>query len=84
VVEMGGACVVHEKNTIADRFLVGNVKARIHLEDLSTDLSIILKHVEQVVWEGVDWIPVPQDRDQCQAVVNIVVILRCHEMWAVS
>jgi hypothetical protein len=53
-----------KKNRIAYRVLVGNLKVRICLEDLSTDLSIILKDVEQAVWKGVDWIPVAQDRDQ--------------------
>ena len=42
--EMGGTIVVHKKDRIAYRVLVGNLKARIHLEDLSIDGSIILKH----------------------------------------
>jgi len=53
-----------KKNKIAYRVLVGNLKARNHLKDLSTDLSIILKHLEEAVWEGADLIPLAQDRDQ--------------------
>ena len=53
-----------KKNRIAYRVLVGNLKGRNRLEDLSTDLSIILKHLEEAVWEGVDWIHLAQDRDQ--------------------
>ena len=64
VAEMGGASVMHENEKIAYRVLVGNLKARNHLEDLSTDLSIILKRLEEAVWEGVDLIPLAQDRDQ--------------------
>jgi hypothetical protein len=32
--------------------------------------------VREVVWEGVDWIHVAQDRNQWQAVVNTVMNLR--------
>jgi len=53
-----------KKNRIAYRVLVGNLEARINLEDLCTDLSIILKHLEEAVWEGADWIHLAQDRDQ--------------------
>jgi hypothetical protein len=53
-----------KKNRIAYRVLVGNLEARNHLEDLSIDLSIILKHLEETVWEGVDLIHLAQDRDQ--------------------
>jgi hypothetical protein len=35
-------------------------------------LSIILKHLEEAVWEGIDRIHLTQDRDQWQALVNIV------------
>jgi hypothetical protein len=34
------------------------------LEDLSIDLSIILNHLEEAVWEDVEWIHLSQDRDQ--------------------
>ena len=38
-----------KKNKIAYRVLVGNLGARNHLEGLSMDLSIILKHLEEAV-----------------------------------
>ena len=53
-----------KKNRIAYRVLVVKLKARKFLEDLSIDLSIILKHLEDSVWEGADWIHLAQDRDQ--------------------
>jgi hypothetical protein len=53
-----------KKNKIAYRVLVGNLKTRNCLEDLSIDLSIILKHLEEAVWEGIDRIHLAQDRDQ--------------------
>jgi len=49
-----------KKNKLAYRVFVGNLEAKNHLEDL----SIMLKHLEEAVWEGVDWIHVAQDRDQ--------------------
>jgi hypothetical protein len=36
-------------------------------------LSIILKHLEEAVWEGVDLIHLAQYRDQWLALVNIVI-----------
>jgi hypothetical protein len=42
----------------------GNPEAKKLLEDLSIDLSIILKHLEEAVWEGVDLIHLAQYRDQ--------------------
>jgi DUF1009 family protein len=53
-----------KKNKIAYRVLVGNLRTRNHLEDLSIDLSTIYKHLEEAVWEGVVLIPLAQDKDQ--------------------
>ena len=49
-----------KKNEIAYMVFVGNLEAKNHLEDL----CIILKHLEEAVWEGVDWIHLAQDREQ--------------------
>ena len=49
-----------KKNEIAYMVFVLNLEAKNHLEDL----SIILKHLEESVWEGVDWIYLALDRDQ--------------------
>jgi hypothetical protein len=38
-----------------------NLKGREHLEDLGVDRRIILKCI---VWEGVDWIRLAQNRDE--------------------
>jgi len=48
-----------KKNEIAYMVFVRNLEAKNHLEDL----SIILKHLEKSVWEGVDWIYLALDRD---------------------
>ena len=53
-----------KKNKIAYRVLVGNLKARNHLKDLSIDFSIMLKHLEDAVHKGVDWILLAQVRDK--------------------
>jgi len=53
-----------KKNRIAYRVLVVKLKARKYLEDLSIDLSIILKHLQEAVWKGADWILLAQDTDQ--------------------
>jgi hypothetical protein len=36
-------------------------------------------NVREIVWKGVDWIYLAQDRDQWQAVLNTVMYLRFHE-----
>ena len=53
-----------KKNRFPSRVLVGNLNTRNRLEYLSIDLSIILKHLEEAVSEGVDLIHLAQDRDQ--------------------
>jgi hypothetical protein len=35
-------------------------------------------------WEDVDWIHQPHDKDQCQAVVNMTMILGLHKMLGIS
>jgi hypothetical protein len=45
-----------KKNRVAYRVSVGNLKARNCFEDLYIDRSIILKYLEETVWEGVDLI----------------------------
>jgi hypothetical protein len=38
----------------------------------------IKMHLPQVVWGGVDWIDLAQDRDRWQALLNTVMNLRVH------
>jgi hypothetical protein len=74
---MGGACSTHwrEKKFIQD--FVGKSEGKRPLgrprrrwyDNIRTDLR-------EIGWEGVDWIHLVQDRDQWQAVVNMVMNLR--------
>jgi hypothetical protein len=41
-----------------------NLKRRDHSEDLGVDGSNIRIELKEIVWEGVDWIHVAQDRGQ--------------------
>jgi hypothetical protein len=36
----------------------------------------IIIHLREIVWEGVDWIHVTQDRDQCRVSVKTVMNLQ--------
>jgi glycine cleavage system protein P-like pyridoxal-binding family len=36
----------------------------------------IRMNLREIGWEGVDWIHMAQDREQCQALVNIVMNLQ--------
>jgi hypothetical protein len=46
-------------------FRLENLKGRDHSEDLGVDEMIMLKWIlREVVWEGVHWIQMAQDRDQ--------------------
>ena len=57
---MDGAFVMHEKERNCLHGFCMKPGGKKHLEDL----SIILKHLEESVWEGVDWIYLALDRDQ--------------------
>jgi hypothetical protein len=48
------------------------VKGRDHSEDLGIDRKIIRMDLREIGWEGVDWIHLAQDRDQWQALVNMI------------
>jgi len=44
-------------------FWLGNLRERTHLSDLGVDGRIILKTgLQELGWEGMDWIDVVQDR----------------------
>jgi hypothetical protein len=49
-----------KKNKIPYRVFVGNLEGKNNLEDL----SMVFKHLEEAVGEGVYWIHLAQDRDQ--------------------
>jgi hypothetical protein len=70
-----------EENVMHTKFWLEDPKGRDHLEDVDIDgwknnIRIVLR---EKGWEGVDWIPLAQDRDQWQALVNIVMNLSVHK-----
>jgi hypothetical protein len=40
--------------------------------------------LQEVEWEGMDWIDLAQDRDRCQALVNTVVNIGFHKIRRIS
>jgi len=57
--------------------LVENLKGRDHLEDLGIEEVNIRMYPREIGWESVDWMHLAQDRDQWQALVNMVM-----NLWA--
>jgi hypothetical protein len=55
-------------------FLVGKPEGKSSLENIDVDGRIILKVIlkKSVVWWGLDWIDVGQERERWRAVVNTV------------
>jgi hypothetical protein len=54
----------------------GSQKVRDHWEDLDVGGWTILKWIlREIVWDGMDWIGLTQDRDQWRALVNMVMNL---------
>ena len=53
-----------------------NLRERDHLEDPDVDGRIILRYLQEVGCEGMDWIDVAQDRDRWEALVNAVMNLQ--------
>ena len=45
------------------------------MEDLGVDGRIILRYLKEIIWDGVDWIDMVQDRDKWRAVVKTVMNL---------
>jgi hypothetical protein len=61
----------------AYRILVGRPEGRRPLGRPSRRWEDNIKmYLEEVGWEGVDWIDMAQDRDRWRAVVNVVMNLR--------
>jgi hypothetical protein len=53
------------------------LKGRDHLEDLGIDEKIILKLIlREIIFGGVGWIRLAQDRDRLRVLVNTVMNLR--------
>jgi hypothetical protein len=74
---MGMACSTSGEKRIAYRILVGKSDGKRPLgrprrrwvDNIKMDLRLI-------VWDGMDWIDLAQDRDQWRALVDIVMDLR--------
>jgi hypothetical protein len=61
----------------AYRILMGRPEGRIPLGRPSRRWEDNIKmDLQEVGWEGVDWIDMSQDRDRCRAVVNAIMNLR--------
>jgi hypothetical protein len=54
----------------ACKILVGKPEGRDHLEDLGVDGKTIRLDLRQIRWEGVDWMYLAQDRNQCRVLLN--------------
>ena len=54
------------------RFWWGNLRERDHLGDRRRWVNNIKMDLQEVGWEGIDWIELAKDRDRWRAVVNAV------------
>jgi hypothetical protein len=52
-----------------------NLKKRDHFEDLGINGKIIFLDLRKIGWEGVNWMHLAQERDQWQALMNMVMNL---------
>jgi hypothetical protein len=39
--------------------------------------------LREIVWDGVDWMYLAEDRDQWWAIVNMVITFRFHKRWGI-
>jgi hypothetical protein len=60
----------------AYRILVGKPEEKDHQEDKDIGGWTTLKWILERGWGGIDWIDLAQDRDQCRALVNMVMNFR--------
>jgi hypothetical protein len=73
---MGRACSTNEEN--AYRILVGKSEGKRPLGRPRRRWVYNIKmNLREIGWDGMDWIVLAQDRDQCMALVNTV------ECWEV-
>jgi hypothetical protein len=74
---MGGECSRHGERRNAFKILVGKPEGKRPLGRLrrrwEDNIEVDLR---EIGWGGMDWIDLPQDRDQRRALVNTVMNLR--------
>jgi hypothetical protein len=74
--EMGGAFSTHGRDRKCIKILVGKLEGKRTPGRPRRSLEDNIKmDFWEIVWEGVDWMHLAQERDQRQAVVNTVMKL---------
>jgi hypothetical protein len=74
--EMGGPCSMYDERRGAYRVLVVKPGGKRPLGRLRHRWENIKLDLQEVGWEGVDWIDLTQDSDMWQALVNEVMNFR--------
>jgi hypothetical protein len=74
---MGRACSTNGEKRNAYRILVRNSQGKTPLgRPKRRWVDNIKIHLEEIGWDGMDWIDLAQNRDQWRALVNAVINLR--------
>ena len=82
---MGGACGTYGEGRGVCRVLVGKSEGKRPLGRPRRRWEDNIKmDVQELGWEGIDWIELSQDRDSWRALVNAIINLRVLEMWGIS
>jgi hypothetical protein len=77
---MRGACSTYERDEKCIEYFGRKSKRKRPLLRLGCKGEDNIRiDLGEISWEVVDWIRVAQDRDQCQALVNMVMNLRFHK-----
>jgi hypothetical protein len=70
---MGRACSTNGETRNVYRILVGNPEGK---RPLGRPRRRLVDNIQEIEWDGMDWIDLTQDRDQWRALVNTMVNLR--------
>jgi hypothetical protein len=75
--EMGRTCSTNGRKIIIGWILVGKPERKNYYEDQDVrGVTILNWTLQEIGWDGVDWIELALDRDQWRALVNTVMNLR--------
>ena len=66
---------VWETREVHTGFWWGDLSERDHLEDLDINEDSIKMDLQEVEWGCTNWSDLAEDRDRCQALVNLVMNL---------